>query len=264
MPAHISSSSTTPGRNYNAPRSISVPRLVLIILGISSVAFAVYVAESYPKLQIHTNPRVYQDELPYGLYALEPYISAETMDYHYNKHDYGYDLKLQQLVNNTEFASMSLMEMLERNDSGTVLPPGVYNNAGQLVNHNIFWKSMTPLAEKQYPAALSSELKSKIVDDFKSFNAFGNELISKATSLFGSGWMWVVYNKRSNTIEIITTPNGNYPAPVANYQPLFNLDVWEHAYYIDYRNKRDAYVRNFLGIINWEYASANYAAVVEK
>ena len=264
MPTHISTSSSSAGRNYNSDRSISIPRLLLIALGISSVAFAVYIAESYPKLQVHSNPRKYQDELPYSLYALEPYISAETMDYHYNKHDYGYDLKLQQLVNNTDYASMSLMEILELNDTGATLPPGVYNNAGQLVNHNLFWKSMTPMADKQYPVALTPELKSQIEKDFKSFNAFGNEIITKATGLFGSGWLWVVYNTKLSKIEVITTPNGNYPAPVANYHPLFNLDIWEHAYYIDYRNRRDEYVRNFLSIINCEFASANYAQAVHK
>ena len=250
------------GRSYNQSRPMSATKVILAVVGVFSIAFAVYVAETYPKRKVHNLPRVYQDPLPYDLYALEPYISAETMDYHYNKHDYGYDKKLQTLVNNTDLAGLSLIEILERNETSPRLPDGVNNNAGQLANHNIFWQSMTPIASKQYPTGLSAALEKQIISNFKSFDAFAKEFQTKATALFGSGWMWVVYNHHLNVIEIITTQNGNYPSPASNFTPLFNCDVWEHSYYIDYRNKRDEFIKNFMNVINWEFASQQYHKII--
>ena len=208
------------------------------------------------------NRQVYQDALEYDLYALEPYISAETMDYHYNKHDFGYDKKLQALVNNTDLVDLSLMEIIERNSTGT-LPAGVYNNAGQLMNHNIFWKSMTPHQSKRYPDGLSPRLKSKLASDFGSLDSFFKEFSQRSINWFGSGWTYLVLNTQSGSIEIVNTANGNYPSPPRDYMPLLNLDVWEHAYYVDYRNRRDAYVKAFLDIANWEFASKQYELALE-
>lgn len=258
MPAHLGSGSpSTVGRSYNNPRPASPSRVALAILGVVSVGLAVYFAESYPKRVVHSLPRVYQNALPYDLYALEPYISAETMDYHYNKHDYGYDKKLQSLVNGTEMSSLSLMEILELNSSQE-LPAGVYNNAGQLMNHNLFWDSMTPNRNQQYPKGLSSELEKQIIQDFGSLDAFAKEFANKATAWFGSGWTFVAFNRKTKLIEILNTPNGNYLSPPKDYVVLFNLDVWEHAYYIDYRNRRDEYIRYFWQVVNWEFASDNF------
>lgn len=235
-------------------------KIFLGVLAVASVAEAVYIAESYPKRKIPSVPRVYQMDLPYNLYALEPYVSAETMDYHYNKHDYGYEKKLLSLVNNTDLAGQSLLELLQLNETST-LPPGVYNNAGQLMNHNIFWQSMTKHTASEYPHGLSDKLRAQLVTDFKSVDAFLKDFVSKGTAHFGSGWVWVAYNTASTKIEVFTLANGNYPAPVSNYVILFNCDIWEHAYYIDYRNQREEYLKNFLHVLNWEYASDNFANV---
>jgi Fe-Mn family superoxide dismutase len=206
--------------------------------------------------------QVYQDELEYDLYALEPYISAETMDYHYNKHDFGYDKKLQSLVNNTDLVDLSLMEIIERNSSGS-LPTGVYNNAGQLANHNIFWKSMTPHQSKRYPNGMSPRLKNKLAADFGSMDTFFKEFSQRSVNWFGSGWTYLVVNIKSGSIEVVNTANGNYPSPPMDYLPLLNLDIWEHAYYVDYRNRRDEYVKAFLELANWEFASNQYELALE-
>lgn len=252
-----SSSSSPPVRQY----SIVNTRIALGGLAIASVVFAVYLAETYPnpKRLPHREQRVYQDELDYNFYSLEPYISAETMDYHYNKHDYGYDKKLQSLVSNTSLAALSLMELIELNDSAGSLPVGVYNNAGQLMNHNIFWASMTPDFQKQFPSGLSRDLRGKLETDFGSLESFFSVFTNKSVSWFGSGWTYVALNTKTDKIEVINTRNGDYLSPTQNYVALLNLDVWEHAYYIDYRNQRDEYVRNFLRVANWASASAKFA-----
>lgn len=252
MPAHIASNASSPGRSYNQARTLSPVRVAITVVAIASVAFAVYIAETYPKRYVHSMPRVYQAALPYDLYALEPSISAETMDYHYNKHDYGYDKKLQSLVNNTKYADLSLLEIyMHANGTNS----SIANNAGQLLNHNFFWSSMTPDESKR---RVSSELSSQLEKDFKTADFFWGNFTNKAVALFGSGWIWVVYNTKTERIEIMTTPNGDY---VPNeFIPLFNCDIWEHAYYIDYRNKRDEYVKNFRSIVNWEFASRNLLA----
>ena len=258
MPAHIGpSSQSNSGRSYNNSRAVTPSRMILAIVGLVSVAIAVYIAESYPKRLAHSLPRVYQDPLPYSLYALEPYISAETMDYHYNKHDYGYDTKLQSLVTGTELANMSLAEIVSRNTTRQ-LPAGVYNNAGQLINHNIFWESMTADTAKHFPKGLSPQLGKQIVTDFKTVDAFVKDFTTKATNWFGSGWTHAVFNKGTGKLEVVNTANGNVPMPPTNYIVLFNLDVWEHAYYIDYRNRRDEYIRNFWHVVNWKSASDRF------
>lgn len=259
MPTHVTGPAQNPNsRGYN--RTLGVSKVLLAIIAVLSVAIAVYIAESYPKRKIPTISRVYQMNLPYDLYALEPYVSAETMDYHYNKHDYGYEKKLLSLVNGTDLAGKSLIEILEFNETAH-LPAGVYNNAGQLMNHNIFWQSMTKHAASQYPEGLSEELRGQLVKDFKSVDGFIREFISKGTAHFGSGWVWVAYSNATQSIELFTLANGNYPSPPSRYVILFNCDVWEHAYYIDYRNEREEYLRNFLHVLNWEFASNNFANI---
>ena len=260
MPSqYVASSPSAPGPERIARTSVTNSRVVLGALGLASVVFAVYVAETYPKRLVHSEVRVYQDELAYDLYALEPYISAETMDYHYNKHDVGYDKKLQTLVNGTDLAGKTLIEIIELNGSSS-LPSGVYNNAGQLLNHNIFWASMTPDVSKQFPRGMSDELRSKLEADFGSVDIFFSEFSNKSVGWFGSGWTYVALNKGANKIEVLNTRNGDYLSPAANYVALLNIDVWEHAYYIDYRNRRDEYVQSFMRVANFASASANFEA----
>jgi Fe-Mn family superoxide dismutase len=182
------------------------------------------------------------------------------MDYHYNKHDYGYDKKLQSLVNNTDLASLSLMEIVDLNSSST-LPAGVYNNAGQLLNHNIFWKSLTPHTSEQYPQGLSGKLEQKLIADFGSLDSFFKEFNQKSVNWFGSGWTYVAFHTPSGMIQIVNTQNGNYLSPPRDFVPLLNLDVWEHAYYIDHRNLRADYIRAYLQVSNWRFASEQYQTV---
>ena len=203
---------------------------------------------------------MYQILLPYDLYSLEPFISAETMDYHYNKHDYGYDKKLQSLVNNTDLAPLSLIEIIEKNSQQAVPSPAVNNNAGQLINHNIFWDSMTPHNNRRYPTGLSKELQEKLVKDFGSIDSFFKEFTQKSVAWFGSGWTYVAYHKPSDRYQVVNTMNGNYLDPPRDFVPLLNIDVWEHAYYIDYRNRRDAYIQAFLSVANWQFASEQFAS----
>jgi Fe-Mn family superoxide dismutase len=259
MPAHIggSPSPSVPGRSYNNPRTTSPSRMMLAGVGLASIAFAVYIAESYPKRQVHDQARTYQIMLPYDLYSLEPFISAETMDYHYNKHDYGYDRKLVALINNTELDGLSLIQILEKNNS-RLLPPGVYNNAGQLLNHNFFWMSMTPHNSERFPAGISKALQQKLVADFGSVDAFLKEFSQKSVAWFGSGWTYAAYSRSSKRVLVINTVNGNYLAPQEEFDPILCLDIWEHAYYIDYRNRRDEYVKAFLNVANWKFASEQF------
>jgi Fe-Mn family superoxide dismutase len=200
---------------------------------------------------------------PYDLYSLEPFISAETMDFHYNKHDYGYDRKLVSLVNNTDLAKLTLMEILDRNASAGGLPAGVYNNAGQLMNHNIFWQSLTPHKNQRYPTGVSKVLESRLISEYGSIEAFLKEFSAKGVAWFGSGWTYVVFNKSSKRVQIMNTANGNYLSPPNDYIPLLNLDVWEHAYYIDYRNRRDEYLKAFLNVANWDFASQQLERALE-
>lgn len=259
MPPHV----TGPAPNSNRRsfnRTMRVSKVLLGGLAVASIVVSVYLAESYPKRKIPVLNRIYQSELPYGLYALEPYISSETMDFHYNMHDYGYEKKLLGLVNNTEMSGMSLMQILELNATSDI-PIGVANNAGQLMNHNIFWVSMTPNKTAHYPAGVSGPLQEQIIKDFGSLDSFLKEFVSKGVGLFGSGWVWVAYNHEQGKIELFTSANGNYPSPPSNYVVLFNCDVWEHAYYIDYRNRREDYLKNFLRVLDWAHASTVFEKI---
>jgi Fe-Mn family superoxide dismutase len=260
MPSIFGSSSPSAPTPPTSRQSIANSRVALGALALASLVFAVYLAETYPKRLPHTEARVYQNVLPYDLYALEPHISAETMDYHYNKHDFGYDKKLQSLVNQTDIANLTLFDILELNSTRS-LPAGVYNNAGQLMNHNIFWESMTPAADEQFPRGMSLELRNKIEGDFGSLDAFFSNFTTRSVAWFGSGWTYVALSKISGRIEIINTKNGDYLSPPGDYAALLNLDVWEHAYYIDYRNQRDKYVASFLKVANWAAASAKFQEV---
>jgi Fe-Mn family superoxide dismutase len=152
------------------------------------------------------------------------------------------------------------MEILKANETqSSGVPVDTANWAGQLVNHNIFWKSMTPESNAQ-ASAISPKLNQKILTDYKTFDVFGNTIVTKAKSIFGAGWTWVVYNKRSNTIDVMTTRNGGYPQPIDDISVLFNIDIWEHSYYLDYATNREEYVKNVLAVLNWAYISDLFEA----
>lgn len=185
-------------------------------------------------------------QLPYSMDALEPYMSRETLEFHYQKHHQGYVNKLNELIQGTKYQDMSLQEIIKSSDGS------IFNNSAQVFNHDFFWNSMT-----QHYAKPSSALNERLSKEFGSFEEFKKEFTAKALSHFGSGWAWLV-QKEDGTLEIISTSNAATPI-TDGLKPLLVCDVWEHAYYIDHRNLRANYVDNFFQLANWEFVAKNLA-----
>lgn len=183
-------------------------------------------------------------ELPYKKTELNPHISEQTLEYHYGKHHKGYVDKLNIQIENTEWKNANLEEII-KSSSGAV-----FNNAAQVWNHNFYWNSITPSGS----GVPSGSLSNSIEKDFGSFEKFKEEFTAKALSQFGSGWAWLVLS--GNTLKVISTPNADTPLISAD-KPLLTCDVWEHAYYLDYKNARNSYVGAFWHIVNWEFALKN-------
>ncbi|MCF6776336.1 superoxide dismutase [Fe] [Thiotrichales bacterium 19X7-9] len=184
-------------------------------------------------------------KLPYEKNALAPYISEETLEYHYGKHHQAYVTNLNNLVLGTEFESMSLEEVIMKSSGG------IFNNAAQIWNHTFYWHCLTPNSAK----APSGKLAELINHSFGSFDSF-KELFSKsAATNFGSGWTWLVDNGQGQ-LEIINTANADLPMKHGK-KALLTIDVWEHAYYIDYRNARPKYISEFFNLVNWDFVSEN-------
>ncbi len=187
-------------------------------------------------------------ELPYSKDALEPHISAETLEYHHGKHHNAYVTNLNGLIEGTDMADKSLEEIIE---SAT---GGVFNNAAQVWNHSFYWKCMTPGGG----GAPSGELAAAIDRDFGSFDAFKEEFAKAGATLFGSGWTWLV--AEGGTLKITQTSNADLPLKHGQ-TALLTMDVWEHAYYVDYRNARPKYIEAFLNeLVNWGFVAENLAA----
>lgn len=184
-------------------------------------------------------------DLPYSRDALSPYISAETLDYHHGKHHAAYVKKLNTLITDTEFADQSLEDII-RQSSG-----GIFNNAAQHWNHSFYWQCLAPHA----PGKPAGTLAEQINERFGSFDEFVNQFNTAATGQFGSGWAWLVKDA-SGQLDIQTTGNADNPL-VHEATPLLTCDVWEHAYYIDTRNDRGAYLKNFWPLVNWDFVSNN-------
>lgn len=187
-------------------------------------------------------------ELPYAKNALEPHISAETLEFHYGKHHASYVNKLNGLVENTEFAGKSLEEVVKTSDGG------VFNNAAQIWNHTFYWNSLSPNGGGEP----SGDIAAAINQQFGSFAAFQEQFNSKAVGNFGSSWTWLV-KKADGSLDIVNTSNAATPLTEAGTTPLLTVDLWEHAYYIDYRNVRPDYLKGFWALVNWDFANANYA-----
>lgn len=186
-------------------------------------------------------------ELPYANDALEPHISAETLLFHYGKHHATYVEKLNGMIAGTEFESATLEEII-LGASG-----GLFNNAAQVWNHSFYWNCLSPNGG----GAPDMELAEAIDLSFGSFEAFKDQFAAAAVGNFGSGWTWLVKNK-SGDLEIVNTDDAENPM-TQDYLPLLTCDVWEHAYYIDYRNKRPDYVAAFWKLVNWDFVASNYA-----
>jgi Fe-Mn family superoxide dismutase len=182
--------------------------------------------------------------LPYAKDALQPYISAETLDYHHDKHHAAYVTNLNKLIPGTEFENMPLEEII-RKASG-----GIFNNAAQVWNHTFFWNCMAPNAGGEP----SGELAETINRDFGSFADFKNQFTTTATTVFGSGWAWLVRNP-DGKLSIEGTSNAMNPLREGGKKALLTCDVWEHAYYIDYRNARPKFVEAFWNLVNWEFVA---------
>ncbi|MCW8878063.1 MAG: superoxide dismutase [Fe] [Kangiellaceae bacterium] len=184
--------------------------------------------------------------LPYAKDALAPTISEETIDFHYGKHHNTYVVNLNNLVADTDFASMSLEEIIQKSDGG------IFNNAAQIWNHTFYWNCLTPNSTSP-----SAELSDAINAAFGSIDELKSKFNTSAATNFGSGWTWLVKNADGG-LEIVNTSNAGCPL-TENYTPLLTIDVWEHAYYIDYRNARPKYLDSIWNIINWDFVSANFA-----
>ncbi len=183
--------------------------------------------------------------LPYEMDALAPHISKETLEYHYGKHHKAYVNNLNNLTANTEFENADLVDIMKKAEGG------IFNNAAQIWNHTFYWHSLSPNGGGQP----SGELAEKINADFGSFEDFKAAFTKAAATLFGSGWAWLVKNN-DGKLEIVQTSNAGNPI-LDGKTPLLTCDVWEHAYYIDTRNDRGAYLKNFWEIVNWDFATKN-------
>ena len=189
--------------------------------------------------------------LPYDFNALESYgMKAETFEYHYGKHHKAYVDNLNKLTEGTDLADKSLEEVIQISLKDPS-KAGIFNNAAQVWNHTFFWNSLKPAGGGVPTGALAD----KISQDFGSFDKFKEEFSTAAATQFGSGWAWLVDD--GGTLKVVKTPNAENPL-VHGKKPLLTLDVWEHAYYIDFKNARPAFIKNFLdNLANWEFAAAN-------
>lgn len=182
--------------------------------------------------------------LPYALDALEPHISADTLATHHGKHHQTYVNNLNKLIVGTEFANMSLEEIIQKSSDG------IFNNAAQVWNHSFYWQCLTPA-----DTTMSENLQTKINEAFDDFATFQAQFTKLALGTFGSGWAWLVVTPNGR-LELRSTSNAATPLTTAD-RPLLTCDVWEHAYYLDQKNDRAGYLKNFWEIVNWDFVSAN-------
>ena len=188
----------------------------------------------------HTLP-----DLPYALDALQPHISRETLEFHYGKHHKTYVEKLNGLIEGTEFEKASLEDIIKKSTGG------IFNNGAQVWNHTFYWHCMSPSGGGKP----TGELAKALDKGWGSFDAFKKEFSERAATLFGSGWTWLA-KKSGGGVEIVQTSNAENPLRNGD-TPLLTCDVWEHAYYIDYRNARPKYVEAFWNVVNWDYVAKN-------
>jgi Fe-Mn family superoxide dismutase len=200
---------------------------------------------------VHSKERTVEHTLPtlpYAVDALAPHMSRETFEFHYGKHHQAYVTNLNNLIKGTEFENLSLEDIV-RKSSG-----GVFNNAAQVWNHTFFWNCMKPAGGGAPGGALAVAIQQK----WGSFDAFKEAFTKSAVGNFGSGWTWLV-RKADGSVDIVNTSNAGTPL-TGDDRPLLTVDVWEHAYYVDYRNARPKFVEAFLThLVNWSFAEANFA-----
>jgi Fe-Mn family superoxide dismutase len=184
-------------------------------------------------------------DLPYAIDALEPHISAETLSFHHGKHHQTYVTKLNELIPGTEHEDLPLEEIVKRASGG------IFNNAAQIWNHSFYWNCLSPSGG----GAPTGRIAEAIDASWGSFDKFKEELSQSAATNFGSGWTWLVKNAQGE-LEILNTSNAGNPLTEGK-TPVLTIDVWEHAYYIDYRNARPKYIEAYWQLVNWEFANQN-------
>jgi Fe-Mn family superoxide dismutase len=184
-------------------------------------------------------------DLPYAADALEPHVSAETLDFHHGKHHQTYVTKLNELIAGTEYEDLALEEIIRRASGGT------FNNAAQIWNHSFYWNCLSPSGGGAPTGKIAEAIDAK----WGSFDKFKEELTQSAVTNFGSGWTWLVKNAQGE-LEILNTSNAGNPLTEGK-TPILTIDVWEHAYYIDYRNARPKYIEAYWNLANWEFANQN-------
>jgi Fe-Mn family superoxide dismutase len=190
------------------------------------------------------------DPLPYPKDALEPHISAETLEYHYGKHHAGYLKKLEKAIGGTPLAERSLEEIVRTSDGST------FNNAAQVWNHGFYWRCMKPTGG----GTPSGALLKAIEHDFGSFDEFRKKFLAAANAEFGSGWAWLGRAASGDTLKVYATDDADNPL-LCDDTPLLTIDLWEHAYYLDYRNERARYVQTFFDrLIDWSFVAQNLSS----
>ena len=188
-------------------------------------------------------------ELPYAKNALEPHISAETLEYHHDKHHATYVTNLNNLIPGTEYENLPLEDIIKKAPAG-----GIFNNAAQIWNHTFYFNCLSPSGGGEPTGPLAEAIAAA----FGGFADFKGKFSTSAATNFGSGWTWLAKNT-DGSLEIVNTSNAG-TVITGDKQPLLTIDVWEHAYYIDYRNARPKYVEAFWNVVNWEFAANNFAS----
>lgn len=186
--------------------------------------------------------------LPYAMDALQPHISKETLEFHYGKHHQTYVTNLNNLIKGTEFENSSLEDIVKKSSGG------VFNNAAQIWNHTFYWNSLSPKGGGKPAGALAAAIDAK----WGSFDAFKDAFTKSAVGNFGSSWTWLV-KKADGSLDIVNTSNAATPVTTGD-TPLLTCDLWEHAYYIDYRNRRPDYMGAYWSLVNWDFAAKNFGA----
>lgn len=192
-------------------------------------------------------------DLPYARTALAPHISEQTLDFHYGKHHQAYVDNLNKMIDGTPHAGASLEDIIQ-DSAGDPAKAGIFNNSAQVWNHTFYWNSMAPGGG----GAPTGDVAAAINDAFGGYDGFKDQFAAAGATQFGSGWAWLVAT--GGKVEIRKTANAETPLTDAGVTPLLTMDVWEHAYYLDFQNKRPAYISTFLdSLVNWDFANANLA-----
>ncbi len=209
------------------------------------------IASDINKISPVANGEFVQVSLPYAFKALEPHIDAQTMEIHYGKHHAAYTKNFNQIVKDEKIEGKSIEDIFGNMDK---YPAGMRNNGGGFYNHNFFWLTLSPSGGGEPSGALLKEIEK----NFGSFTAFKDEFTKAASSVFGSGWAWLI--KQEGALKIVTSPNQDNPLMNVSKEqgsPLMCIDVWEHAYYLKYQNKRADYITAFWNLVDWKFVSSN-------